>query len=74
MAATPEAIRVVEAPPTRYDRVVSNFIIHALIGEPITLFTGPVNLGNDGEFTIRELAELCSLKSASLGHAKPLSS
>ncbi|MER9082592.1 UDP-glucuronic acid decarboxylase family protein [Mesorhizobium sp. M0895] len=68
-------------------RVVSNFIIQALSGEPITLygdgnqtrsfcyvddlidglvrlmdsrasFTGPVNLGNDGEFTIRELAEL----------------
>lgn len=67
-------------------RVVSNFIIQALNGEPITLygdgsqtrsfcyvddlidglvrlmdsrasFTGPVNLGNDGEFTIRELAE-----------------
>jgi UDP-glucuronate decarboxylase len=68
-------------------RVVSNFIIQALSGEPITLygdgnqtrsfcyvddlvdglvrlmesrasFTGPVNLGNDGEFTIGELAEL----------------
>lgn len=68
-------------------RVVSNFIIQALNGEPITLFgdgnqtrsfcyvddlidglvrlmdsrpsfTGPVNLGNEGEFTIRELAEL----------------
>lgn len=68
-------------------RVVSNFIIQALSGEPITLygdgkqtrsfcyvddlidglvrlmdsqpsFAGPVNLGNDGEFTIRELAEL----------------
>jgi UDP-glucuronate decarboxylase len=68
-------------------RVVSNFIIQALSGEPITLygdgtqtrsfcyvddlidglvrlmdsrasFTGPVNLGNDGEFSIRELAEL----------------
>jgi len=68
-------------------RVVSNFIIQALNGEPITLygegnqtrsfcyvddlidglvrlmdsrasFTGPVNLGNDGEFSIRELAEL----------------
>ncbi|WP_439374649.1 UDP-glucuronic acid decarboxylase family protein [Bradyrhizobium sp. DASA03120] len=68
-------------------RVVSNFIIQALSGEPITLygegnqtrsfcyvddlidglvrlmdgrasFTGPVNLGNDKEFTIRELAEL----------------
>jgi len=68
-------------------RVVSNFIVQALSGEPITLygdgnqtrsfcyvddlidglvrlmesrasFTGPVNLGNDGEFTIRDLAEL----------------
>lgn len=67
-------------------RVVSNFIIQALQGKPITLygdgnqtrsfcyvddlisgfialmaspkgFTGPVNLGNPGEFTIRELAE-----------------
>jgi UDP-glucuronate decarboxylase len=68
-------------------RVVSNFVLQALRGEPITLFgdgsqtrsfcyvddlveaiarmmasddpraTGPVNLGNPGEFTIRELAE-----------------
>ncbi len=67
-------------------RVVSNFIIQALRGEPITIygdgsqtrsfcyvddligglmrlmasdtgFTGPVNLGNEGEFTIRHLAE-----------------
>jgi UDP-glucuronate decarboxylase len=67
-------------------RVVSNFIIQALKGEPITVYgtgsqtrsfcyyedlvegflrlmdtpddvTGPVNLGNPGEFTIRELAE-----------------
>jgi UDP-glucuronate decarboxylase len=67
-------------------RVVSNFIVEALTGEPITLygdgeqtrsfcyvddlidglvrlmaspngFTGPVNLGNPGEFTMRELAE-----------------
>ena len=67
-------------------RVVSNFIIQALKGEPITIygdgsqsrsfcyyedlvegflrlmetpddFTGPVNLGNPNEFTIRELAE-----------------
>ena len=66
-------------------RVVSNFVVQALRGEPITLygdgsqtrsfcyvndlvdgiirmmdcdqFTGPVNLGNPGEFTIRELAE-----------------
>src|SRR5262247_3139490 len=68
-------------------RVVSNFIVQALRGEPITVygkgdqtrsfcyvddlieglirlmaaersFTGPVNLGNPDEFTIRELAEL----------------
>jgi UDP-glucuronate decarboxylase len=68
-------------------RVVSNFIIQALAGEPITLygdgnqtrsfcfvsdlidglvrlmdsppaFTGPINLGNPVEFTMRELAEL----------------
>ncbi|MGH8460357.1 MAG: UDP-glucuronic acid decarboxylase family protein [Stenotrophobium sp.] len=68
-------------------RVVSNFIVQALLGRPITLFgdglqtrsfcyvddlvdglvrlmnspapvTGPINLGNPGEFTIRELAEL----------------
>ena len=67
-------------------RVVSNFIVQALRGEPITIYgegqqtrsfcyvddlvegfirlmesdndvTGPVNLGNPGEFTIRELAE-----------------
>ncbi len=66
-------------------RVVSNFIVQALRGEPITMYgdgqqtrsfcfvddlldgflklmehpteTGPVNLGNDGEFTMRELAE-----------------
>jgi UDP-glucuronate decarboxylase len=68
-------------------RVVSNFIVQALLGRPITLFgdgaqtrsfcyvedlvdglirlmnsapevTGPINLGNPGEFTIRELAEI----------------
>jgi UDP-glucuronate decarboxylase len=68
-------------------RVVSNFIVQALRGDPITIygdgsqtrsfcyvddlvsafvklmhtgdeFSGPVNLGNPGEFTIRELAEL----------------
>ncbi len=68
-------------------RVVSNFVVQALKGEPITIFgdgeqsrafcyrddlidafirfmgtddevTGPLNLGNPGEFTIRELAEL----------------
>lgn len=67
-------------------RVVSNFIVQALKGDPITIFgdgeqsrsfcyvddlieafvrfmatddeeTGPLNLGNPGEFTIRELAE-----------------
>ena len=67
-------------------RVVSNFIVQALRGEPITLygdglqtrsfcyvddliegmvrmmnspqgFYGPINIGNPGEFTIRELAE-----------------
>ncbi len=66
-------------------RVVSNFIVQALRGEPITIygdgsqtrsfcyvsdlvdglirmmdvdgFTGPVNLGNPGEFTIRQLAD-----------------
>ena len=68
-------------------RVVSNFIVQALKGDPITLYgdglqtrsfcyvddlvsgliammetdksvTGPVNLGNPGEFTMIELAEL----------------
>jgi UDP-glucuronate decarboxylase len=68
-------------------RVVSNFVVQALRGEPITIYgdgsqtrsfcyvddliegfvrlmespseiTGPVNLGNPGEFSIRELAEL----------------
>ena len=67
-------------------RVVSNFIVQALKGEPLTIFgdgsqtrsfcyvddlidgivrmmesppevTGPINLGNPEEFTIRELAE-----------------
>ncbi len=67
-------------------RVVSNFIMQALKGEPITVYgdgsqtrsfcyvddlvegmmrlmatpaevTGPINMGNPGEFTIRELAE-----------------
>jgi UDP-glucuronate decarboxylase len=71
----------------RDGRVVSNFVLSALRGEPLTLYgdgsqtrsfcyvddlvdgllrmmdtpadvTGPVNLGNPGEFTIRELAEL----------------
>jgi UDP-glucuronate decarboxylase len=68
-------------------RVVSNFVVQSLAGEPITIFgngsqtrsfcfvddliegfirfmdtpdkvTGPINLGNPDEFTIRELAEL----------------
>lgn len=67
-------------------RVVSNFIVQALRGEPITIygegqqtrsfcyvddlvngivkmmdcdgFTGPVNLGNPGEFTMIELAQM----------------
>ncbi len=67
-------------------RVVSNFIMQALRGEPLTLYgdgkqtrsfcyvddliegfirlitaegvTGPINLGNPGEFQIRELAEM----------------
>jgi UDP-glucuronate decarboxylase len=68
-------------------RVVSNFIVQALRGEPITIFgegqqtrsfcyvddliegmlrlmdtddavTGPVNIGNPNEFTIRELADI----------------
>lgn len=68
-------------------RVVSNFVVQALKGEPLTVFgkgeqtrsfcyrddlvegflrlmdteddfTGPLNLGNPGEFTIRELAEI----------------
>jgi len=65
--------------------VVSNFIVQALKGEPLTLYgdgsqtrsfcyaddliegmirlmngdhTGPINIGNPGEFTIRQLAEL----------------
>ena len=67
-------------------RVVSNFIVQALRGEPITIYgdgsqtrsfcyvddliegfvrlmdspddiTGPINLGNPGEFTILQLAE-----------------
>jgi len=68
-------------------RVVSNFIVQALQGRPLTIYgdgsqtrsfcyvddlidgfvrfmdtpgeaTGPLNLGNPGEFTIRELAEM----------------
>ena len=70
-------------------RVVSNFIVQALRGEPLTLYgdgsqtrsfcyvsdlieglirlmngdhTGPINLGNPNEFTIRELAELVRIQ------------
>jgi len=70
-------------------RVVSNFIVQALRGEPLTLYgdgsqtrsfcyvddlvdgiirlmnsseTGPINIGNPGEFTIRQLAELVRVK------------
>ncbi|MCP9795846.1 UDP-glucuronic acid decarboxylase family protein [Synechococcus lacustris] len=66
-------------------RVISNFIVQALRGEPLTLYgdgmqtrsfcyvddlvegflrlmecshTGPMNIGNPGEFTIKQLAEL----------------
>lgn len=72
-------------------RVVSNFVVQALCGQPITIFgdgkqsryfcyvsdlikaflllmdsppdfTGPINLGNPGEFTMLELAQLvCEL-------------
>jgi UDP-glucuronate decarboxylase len=82
-------------------RVVSNFIVQALRGEPLTVygdgqqtrsfcyvsdlvagflkfmdsregFTGPVNLGNPGEFTILELAhlvrELTNSRSAIVRH------
>jgi len=67
-------------------RVVSNFIVQALLGRPLTIYgdgtqtrsfcfvddliegfavfmdapdsvTGPINLGNPGEFTVRDLAE-----------------
>jgi UDP-glucuronate decarboxylase len=84
-------------------RVVSNFIVQALKGEPITIygegqqtrsfcyvddlvegmlrlmsteegFPGPVNLGNPGEFTIRELADrvLALTNSGSRLEFKPL--
>jgi UDP-glucuronate decarboxylase len=84
-------------------RVVSNFIVQALKGEPITLYgdgsqtrsfcyvddlidglirlmespasiTGPINLGNPVEFTIRELAELvvAEAKSSSTFILQPL--
>ncbi len=68
-------------------RVVSNFVVQALQGKPLTIYgdgsqsrsfcyvddevrgllalldsdeTGPVNIGNDTEFTVRELAEMVS--------------
>ena len=84
-------------------RVVSNFVIQALRGEPITLFgdgrqtrsfcyvddlvdalirlmespdtvTGPVNLGNPVEFSVRELAEkiIALTRSRSKFDFKPL--
>lgn len=84
-------------------RVVSNFIIQALKGEPITIYgdgqqtrsfcyvddliegflrfmdtpagvTGPINLGNPGEFTMLELAEkvIRLTRSASMIEHKPL--
>jgi len=72
-------------------RVVSNFVMSALTGNPITLYgdgsqtrsfcyvddlidglvammesdasiTGPINLGNPGEFTVKELAEMIVAK------------
>ncbi|HET9458947.1 MAG TPA: UDP-glucuronic acid decarboxylase family protein [Sphingomicrobium sp.] len=75
-------------------RVVSNFIVHALQGQPITLYgdgsqtrsfcyvddtidglirlmgtpdevTGPVNIGNPKEMSVRELAELILEKTGS---------
>ena len=75
-------------------RVVSNFIMQALNGEPITIYgegqqtrsfcyvddlvdglirlmdsppevTGPINIGNPTEFTIRELAEMVLAKTGS---------
>ena len=79
-------------------RVVSNFIMQALTGRPITIYgdgmqtrsfcyvddlidgmmrlmatpddvTGPINIGNPGEFTIRQLAEKVN---AMIGNAMPL--
>lgn len=86
-------------------RVVSNFIVQALSGEPITIYgnglqtrsfcfvddmidgfvrlmnsddalTGPVNLGNPGEYSIRELAEAVISRTASRSEIvhKPLPS
>ena len=83
-------------------RVVSNFIVQALHGEPLTIFgdgtqtrsfcfvddlvegivrlmgddapTGPVNLGNPGEFTMLELADKVLAQTGSRSHVtfKPL--
>jgi len=83
-------------------RVVSNFIVQALRGEPLTIYgdgsqtrsfcyvsdlveglvrlmehpteTGPVNLGNPAEFTIRELANLVAdlVGSSARVEARPL--
>ena len=77
-------------------RVVSNFIVQALRGEPITLYgdgsqsrsfcyvddltdglirfmnsesTGPINLGNPNEITIRKLAELACVPSIQSFHS-----
>jgi UDP-glucuronate decarboxylase len=85
-------------------RVVSNFIVQAMKGEPISIYgdgsqtrsfcyvddlisgmialmetgdevTGPINVGNPGEFTIRELAtkviELTGSKSEIIEHPLP---
>jgi UDP-glucuronate decarboxylase len=75
-------------------RVVSNFVVQALRGEPLTLYgngeqtrsfcyvddlvdglirlmnsaddvTGPINIGNPGEFSMLELAELVRQKTGS---------
>ena len=84
-------------------RVVSNFIVQAIRGEPITIYgdggqtrafcyvddlvdgliklmdspdelTGPVNLGNPSEFTIKQLAEkvLAMTRSSSSFESRPL--
>lgn len=79
-------------------RVVSNFVVQALRGEPLTIygdgsqtrsfcyvsdlveglvalmeaedFVGPVNLGNPGEFTVRELAETILRMTGSSSHVE----
>ena len=82
-------------------RVVSNFIVRALRGQPLAIygdgnqtrsfcyvddlidgllrmmdtgpdFTGPVNIGNPGEFTIRQLAELVLEMTGSRSHIEYL--